>query len=55
MKGRYAGCTARRVVIFKACSQVVAGMKYEYAAKAKASCDRKTKPFSFSRRLFIPL
>jgi hypothetical protein len=56
MKGRYAGCTAEKVVIFKACSQVVAGINYEYAAKAKAKCEmNKNKPFSFSHTYFAPL
>ncbi|KAL4527954.1 hypothetical protein Ndes2437B_g00080 [Nannochloris sp. 'desiccata'] len=55
MKGRYTGCTAEKVVVTKACSQVVAGTNYEYAAKAKAKCGKKTMPFSFSHTFFAPL
>jgi hypothetical protein len=55
MNGQYAGCTAERVVVTKACSQVVAGTNYEYAASAKAKCDKKTKPFSFSHTFVAPL
>jgi hypothetical protein len=55
MKGPYEGCTASKVVVTKACSQVVAGTNYQYAAKAKAKCAKKTKPFEFSHTFTDPL
>jgi hypothetical protein len=55
MTGRYAGCTAEKVVVTKACSQVVAGTNYQYAAKAKAKCAKKSMPFSFSHTFTDPL
>ncbi len=49
-----AGCAVKKVMIQRACSQIVAGTNYEYSAQLLMKCGKRTKPTTFTRTLLVP-